>query len=202
MIKSTLAFLIALGLATSAARAQSTDVTAGTYKLDRSHASLTWKVSHLGLSFYTARFTKFDATLNIDPAKPETAKLSVEVDTTSIRTDYPFASRKDFDKELIESPNFFNAKKFPKITFVSTKVERTGDKTAKITGDLTLLGVTKPVTLDVTLNAAIMHPFAKKPAMGFSGTAKIKRSDFGMTHLVPNVGDDVTLLVEVEFIQG
>ncbi len=202
ILKTAFAVAAALALTLSPAAAQSKDVTAGTYKMDPAHASLTWKINHLGLSFYTARFTKFDATLDIDPEKPETAKLSVTVDVKSIRTDYPFANRKDFDKELIEDAKFFNAGKFPTITFTSTKVEPTGESTAKVTGDLTLLGVTKPVTLDVTLNGAKIHPFAKKPAMGFSGTTTIKRSEFGMTHLVGPVGDEVQLLIEAEFIQG
>ena len=123
------------------------------------------------------------------------------MDPTSIRTGFPFADAKDFDKELIQSPNFFNTSEHPEIKFVSTSIERTGDKTAKVTGDLTLLGVTKPVTLDVTLNGQMAHPMKKKPALGFSGVANIKRSEFGMTHLVGGIGDDVQLLLEAEFIK-
>lgn len=175
---------------------------AGAYAMDRTHASLTWKVPHLGLSNYTARFTKFDATLTIDPAKPEGGKLSVTIDPTSIRTDYPFAERKDFDKELSEDARFFNTSKFPALTFTSTKIERTGEKTANVTGDLTLLGVTKPIVIAVTLNGAREHPAMKKPALGFSGVAKVKRTDFGMMALVPAVGEEVTLLIEAEFVKS
>lgn len=203
MIKTAIAMTaaLALGAAALTATSASANDAAGVYKLDPAHASVTWKISHLGLSFYTARFTKFNAELDIDPEKPADAKLSVTVDATSVRTDYPFADSKDFDKELVESPNFFNAKKFPEITFASTAIELTGDKSAKVTGDLTLLGVTKPVTMDVRLNGQIMHPFKKKPAIGFSGETTIQRSDFGMTHLVPNVGNEVQLLIEAEFIK-
>jgi len=202
MLKPFIVTIAALTLAAPAAIAQSAPLPAGVYQMDRGHASLHWKINHLGLSNYTARFTRFEATLDIDPAKPEAAKLAVTVDPTSIRTDYPFAERKDFDKELIEDADFFNTAKFPKITFTSTKIERTGEKTAKVTGNLTLLGVTKPLTIDATLNAAKEHPGNKKPALGFSATAKLKRSDFGMTTRAAFLGDEVTLLIEAEFIKS
>jgi polyisoprenoid-binding protein YceI len=191
---------IALCLSVPARAQLAADVPAGTYKLDPTHASLTWKVLHMGLANYTARFAKLDATLVFDPAKPEAAKLTASVDPTSIKTDYPNVAKVDFDKELVEGAKFFNAGVAKAITFTSTAVKMTGAKTADVTGDLTLLGVTKPVTLKVTFNAGMKeHPFAKKPAIGFSGTATIKRSEFGMSHLIPIVADDVNLLLEVEF---
>jgi polyisoprenoid-binding protein YceI len=178
------------------------DVPAGTYTIDSTHASLTWKVSHMGLSNYTARFTKLDAKLTFDPAKPETSKLTATVDPTSLKTDYPNLAKVDFDKELVEGAKWFNANVAKTITFNSTAIKMTGPKTADVTGDLTLLGVTKPVTLKVTLNGGMKeHPFSKKPAVGFSGTGTIKRSDFGMGNYIPVVGDEVTLLLEVE-LQG
>ncbi|MEM6495170.1 MAG: YceI family protein [Pseudomonadota bacterium] len=202
MIKSGLAVVVAcLAVWSSAMVPAIANDAAGTYKLDRAHGSLVWKVSHLGLSFYTARFDTFDATLKIDPEKPAEAKLTVTVDAKSVNTGFPFPQSEDFDKKIAEDPKFLNANEHPTITFVSTGVEVTGDKTAKVTGDLTLLGVTKPVVMDVALNGQIVHPFKKKPALGFSGSAKIKRSEFGLTHLVGPVGDDVELLMEVEFIK-
>ena len=202
MSKRLVAFLVALALSSTAVPAEPSMLPAGTYKMDRAHASLTWKVSHLGLSNYTARFTNIDATLDIDPAKPETAKLAVTVDPTSIRTDYPFADKNDFDKELSADDKFFNTSKFSNITFTSTRIERTGATTATVTGDLTFLGVTKPVAIDVTLNGAIEHPMTKQPMLGFSGVATLKRSEFGMTHGIPFVGDDVKLLIEAEFAKS
>jgi polyisoprenoid-binding protein YceI len=201
----TLALVAGLALATvgSASAQLAVDVPAGTYKIDPTHASLTWKVSHMGLSNYTARFTKIDATLDFDPAKPEAAKLTATVDPTSLKTDYPNVAKVDFDKELVENAKWFNANVAKMITFKSTAVKMTGAKTADVTGDLTLLGVTKPVTLKVTLNGGMKeHPFAKKPAIGFSGTATIKRSDFGMANLIPVVADEVALLLEVEMFGG
>jgi len=205
MLKSVTALVatVAFGLSTAlTAAAEPVDVPAGSYKLDPTHASITFKVSHLGLSNYTARFKKFDADLTFDPAKPEGSKLNVSVDPMSITTDYPFPDQKDFDNKLATDEKFFNAGAHPEITFTTTSIEMTGDKTAKVTGELAMLGVTKPVILDVTLNGAMKeHPFAKKPALGFSGTGTIKRSDFGFDHLVPMVGDEVTLLIEAEFLQ-
>ncbi|MEO1206076.1 MAG: YceI family protein [Pseudomonadota bacterium] len=202
-----LALALAAGLAVvSPAVAESVkpaalDVPAGTYAIDPTHASVTWKVGHLGLSNYTARFVKFDAKLDFDPAAMDKSKLTVTIDPKSIRTDYPFADTKDFDKKLAEDAEYFNANAHPEITFTSTAVEMTGEKTAKVTGDMTMLGVTKPVTLDVTLNGAMKEqPFAKKPALGFSASTVIKRSEFGFTKLVPVVSDDVTLLIEAEFL--
>jgi len=202
MRKGLIAGAVALILEITAVRAEPAAPPAGTYRMDRAHSSLTWKVNHLGLSNYTARFTRFDATLDIDPANPQSAKVVVTVDPTSVRTDYPFSEKRDFDKELGEGEKFFNAKEFTLIVFSSTRVERTGKRTANVTGDLTLLGITKPLTIYVTLNGAMQHPMAQAPALGFSGIAKLKRSDFGMTFMLPLIGDEVTLSIEAEFIKS
>ena len=202
MRKGLIAGVVALILEITAVRAEPAAPPAGTYRMDRAHSSLTWKVNHLGLSNYTARFTRFDATLDIDPANPQSAKVVVTVDPTSVRTDYPFSEKRDFDKELGEGEKFFNAKEFTLIVFSSTRVERTGKRTANVTGDLTLLGITKPLTIYVTLNGAMQHPMAQAPALGFSGIAKLKRSDFGMTFMLPLIGDEVTLSIEAEFIKS
>jgi polyisoprenoid-binding protein YceI len=195
---------LALGALSASAQLASaqlaTDVPAATYKIDPTHASLTWRVLHMGLANYTARFTKLDATLTLDPAKPESAKLTASVDPTSIKTDYPFPEKENFDKVLGESAKWFNGAVSKSITFTSTAVKMTGAKTADVTGDLTFLGVTKPVTLKATFNGGMaVHPFSKKPAVGFSATGSIKRSEFGMTGGIPFVGDDVALVIEIEF---
>jgi polyisoprenoid-binding protein YceI len=202
MRKDLIASIVALMLDVAAASAEPAALPAGTYKMDLAHSSLTWKVNHFGLSNYTARFSRFDAILDIDPARPESAKLLVTVDPTSIRTDYRSAEGRDFDKELGDGEKFFNAKKFTRIIFSSTWVERTGGTTARVTGDLTMLGVTKPLTIEVTLNDAKPHPISGVPALGFSGIVKLKRSDFNMTFMLPLVGDEVTLLIEAEFLKS
>lgn len=178
----------------------SLEAPSGTYGMDLTHASIVWRVNHLGLSHYPARFAKFDATLQFDAANPEKSSIAVTIDPKSIRTEFPYPDKEDFDAKLSNSDKFFNADKFPTITFTSTKVQRLAGNKGKITGNLTLLGVTKPVVLDVSLNGAMKeHPFSKKPALGFAAKTTIKRSDFGMTYLVPIVSDDVTIEIEAEF---
>ncbi|MDX1974075.1 MAG: YceI family protein [Rickettsiales bacterium] len=182
------------------AQTPANEMPAGDYQLDKTHASLTWKVSHMGLSNYTARFTRMDATLNFDPKDPTKSKLVATVDPTSVRTDYPNADKKDFDAELAKGETWFNAGKFPEIKFVSTSIDKTGEKTGKVHGNLTFLGVTKPLTLDVTFNGAYAQkPMVNTPGIGFSATAKLKRSDWGFSTYIPTLGDEVTLLIEVEF---
>lgn len=176
------------------------EMPAGTYKLDKTHASLIWKVSHIGLSNYTARFTDFDTTLDFDPQNIEASKVSATINPTSIETDYPYPEKKDFDKKLIENEEWFNAKSFPEIKFESTDIKKTGKTTGTMTGNLTFLGVTKPVTLDITFNGAYeKQPFSQKPALGFSANGTIKRSDWGFSTYVPNIGDDVQIQIEAEF---
>jgi polyisoprenoid-binding protein YceI len=166
---------------------------AGVYELDSARSSLHWKVSNPGLSNYTARFTKLEATLEIDPAKLEDAKLAVIVDPTSLRTDFPFAE--SFDKELIENVAFFNSETFPKIKFASTKIEQTSETTFKVTGDLTLVGVTKPLTIYVTLAAPKEQPGNSKSALAFSATSTLNRSGFGIVTRI-FVSDEVLLMIE------
>jgi polyisoprenoid-binding protein YceI len=195
--------LVALFVAPITAQADTklSAMPSGVYKLDPTHASLIWKVSHLGLSDYTARFTKFDADIMYNNQAPMESKVKVSIDPTSIETDYPNPEEKDFDKKLVEDTSWFNTGKFPSIFFNSTNLEQTSDTTAKLTGDLTFLGVTKPVVLDVRFNKALgNHQFANKPALGFSATGSLKRSDFGMGTYIPTVGDTVDLVIEAEFI--
>lgn len=176
---------------------------AGVYELDETHASLTWKVSHLGLSDYTARFTSFDAHIDFNPEKPESSVVKASIDPTSIRTDYPYAEKKDFDKKLAQGEEWFNAGQFPQIEFKSTAIERTGDNSGVMTGDLTFMGVTKPVSLYVTFNGAMAkQPFSQKPTLGFSAKGSLKRSEWGMDTYVPNIGDEVELLIEAEFAKA
>ncbi|WP_152048105.1 YceI family protein [Aureimonas psammosilenae] len=183
----------------SAASAQTISVPSGTYKADPAHTNVLWTVSHFGLSNYIGRFRTIAATLDLDASDPTKSKLTATIDPASVDTNYP-GKDKDFNAE-IASPMFLDAAKFGKIEFVSNKIETTGDNTGKVTGDLTLHGVTKPVVLDVKLNAQLNpHPMSKKPAIGFSATGTIKRSEFGIATLVGPVADDVKLTIESEFV--
>jgi polyisoprenoid-binding protein YceI len=184
---------------TTPANAAELSVPSGTYQLDKTHASVVWKVSHLGLSNYTARFTSIDATIELDAANVANSKVSVTIDPASVRTDYPFPEKENFDAKLA-GEGWLNAAAFPEISFTSTNIEVTGDNTAKITGDLSFLGQTKPFTLDVTLNAATEHPMAKKPALGFSATGSLDRTEFGFNTLAGPIGTQVTVAVEAEFL--
>ncbi|MEO1193885.1 MAG: YceI family protein [Pseudomonadota bacterium] len=179
------------------------NVPSGTYVMDPTHTSVTWKVDHLGLSKYTARFTEFTGEITLNAEDPTKSKVVATINPLSLRTDYPNAEVKDFDKELQSGTNWFDAGQFPQITFTSTKITETSPTTGTIEGELSLLGVTKPVTLDVVLNGALpKHPFVDAAALGFSATGSLKRSDFGMTHLIPNVGDEVQILIETEFVEA
>jgi len=208
MRKLILNALIMLGLSTGVANAYRAGATLyyempeGLYKLDRSHAQLIWRVSHMGMSNYTARFTKFDASLTFDPKNPTNSKLSATVDPTSIKTDYPYPEEKDFDALLVNDKDWFNAVKFPNISFESKEIKSTGDYTATMVGDLTFLGVTKPVSLNVTYNESMAkHPFTQKPIIGFSATGNLNRSEWGMDSYIPIIGDKVELIIEAEFVQ-
>ncbi len=172
----------------------------GSYQLDKTHASLLWKVSHLGLSNYTARFTRFDATIDFNAKDLTQSQVSATIDPLSIKTDYPYAEEKDFDKKLSEGEDWFNGLEFPEIRFTSTKITLKDNNSGIMQGDLTFLGVTKPVEVVFTLNGAMkIQPFTKKAALGFSAQAQLLRSDWGMDIYVPNIGDAVTVLIEVEF---
>lgn len=207
MLKKLLCLAILTVTPLAAKAAEMTPLAAmpsGIYKIDPTHTSVNWKVSHLGLSNYAARFSKIDATLTFNADNPERSRVIAKIDPTSVRTDYPNAAEKDFDKVLATGEEWFNAGKFTSIEFVSNKIEITGPNTGKIYGNLTLLGVSKPVVLDTVFNGA----FAEKPfsspvaaALGFSATTKIKRSDWGFNTYIPTIGDEVAIAIEAEFEQ-
>jgi polyisoprenoid-binding protein YceI len=172
----------------------------GIYELDKAHASITWKISHMGLSNYTARFTDFDAYIILDSNDLTQSSLLATIYPTSLKTDYPYKEEKDFDAKLSNDKDWFNASKFPKIDFESTKIKTKGKKKGSIEGNLTLLGITKPLTLDVTFNGAYLKkPLSNQPALGFSATTTLKRSDFGFDIYIPMIGDEVEILIEAEF---
>lgn len=164
---------------------------ADTYTIDPMHSYVLWQINHLGFSTQAGKFYA-DGSLVLDEAKPQNSKVNVTIQVGNIVTGIPKLD------EHLKSPLFFDVAKFPTATFVSNKVDVTGKKTAKITGILTLHGVSKPVTLNATLNMTGVNPITNKMSAGFSGTTTIKRSDFGMTTLAPSLGDDIKLDIEVE----
>lgn len=175
------------------------DLPAGHYVIDKTHASIVGKIKHMGFSQYQFRFTKLDASFDYDPKAPQNAQIKVTIDPASIDTSTggdEFGLK--FNKELA-GEGWLEADKFPTATFVSTKVEPGAGQTGKVFGDLTLHGVTKPVVLDVTFNGVGSGFVPGGVKTGFSATATIKRSDFGVSKYVPLIGDEVALSIEVEF---
>ena len=186
---STLALGVALAASVTLSSAQAaTDK----YVLDKPHTQIIFIADHLGFSHSVGKFTDYTGGFIFDTVDNNKSSVDVTINTSSLELNDAKWN------EHMKSADFFNVTKFPTMTFKSTKVEKSGDKTAKITGDLTLLGVTKPVTLDVVHNNSARHPFSGKYVSGFSATGKIKRSDFGMTYGLPAMGDEVTLMIEVE----
>lgn len=161
------------------------------YTLDDSHSYVSWRISHFGYSSPQGKWYA-QGVLELDDKKPQDSKANITINVANIVTGIP-----KFDDHL-KSEDFFDVAKYPTATFVSDKVTLTGKDTADVQGMLTLHGVTKPVTLTVKLNKAAVSPMTNKMTAGFSATAKIKRSDFGMSTYLPGVGDDVDLSIEVE----
>lgn len=196
-------FLTGLALSTAiigSAGAADIDIASGTYTLDPTHGSLFWSVNHFGLSEYTARINSFDATVDLNADDISQSSLTATIQMASVDTDFPFPENTDFNEEL-RGANWLNAEAFPEATFVSTAITKTGDSTADITGDLTFLGVTLPVTLDATLIGLMgKHPFADGAAFGIQATGTFDRSAFGFSTFAPNVGTDVTIEINAEFI--
>lgn len=183
---------------------------AGTYKLDPYHSSLSFSVLHVGLAPYVARFTKTDATLELDPANLSASKVSATIDPTSVRTDFSGdykATHKDspyssFDQRLAQEDKFFNAGQFAQISFESTAVNVSSPDRLKVTGNLTFLGQTHPVTLDVAVTGSMAeHPWTKAGAVGFSASTTFSRAAFGMAGMAGALGDAVTIQFNGEFHQ-
>jgi polyisoprenoid-binding protein YceI len=183
------------------------DVPAGRYRLDPTHASLLWRISHFGLSNYTARFTRFDVQLDFDPADLARSSAQATIDMASIETDYPPGfNKRDWNGDL-RSEKFFNVGKFREATWRSKKVQSVEGNRMRVAGDLALLGVSAPVPLEVTLNAGFRsRPPTNLPTIGFSARGTLDRRMFGMltppppTPPEPGVSASVEIIIEAEFI--
>lgn len=187
------------------------DVDAGSYSLDRNHAFLGFYVGHANdISKYRAGFADFDADLVFDPENPEDAELSVTVNPADLIVNYtgnftethPDSEFETWADELAKGDRWLNADEFPELTFTSTSITTTGPNTGEVTGDLTFLGQTQPVTLDVTYNGLTNPPWAaEQDLIGFTARTTLQRSDWGMDALIPYVGDEVTVAFSGEFKQ-
>jgi|AZIJ01.1.fsa_nt_gi polyisoprenoid-binding protein YceI len=166
---------------------------AETYQIDTSHTYLGFEIDHLGFSTTYGRFTDVSGTIDFDEENPEASSVEVKIVPASI---YSGHEKRD---EHLRGADFFNVEEFPDMSFKSTSIEQTGEKTGKITGDLTMHGVTKPVTLDTTFTKMGDYPMQEgMKAVGFNATASLKRSDFGIDKFVPMVGDEVTITISLE----
>ncbi len=163
-----------------------------TYKIDPGHTNVLASWTHLGFSNPSVNFGQADGTLVYDAAKPAASSVQVKLPLSGLS-----ALADDFYDHLT-GEGWFDAAKHPDATFKSTRVESAGKNKLKVTGDLTIKGITKPVVLDVTLNKTGEHPMAKRQAIGFDATGTLKRSDFGLGKNAPAVSDEVRLRITTE----
>lgn len=168
---------------------------AGTFVTDPGHSKITWSVNHFGFSTYLGQFSQLSANLKVDPKAPAATTLEATVQTASIGTFNPA-----LDTHL-KSPDFLDVAQFPTATFKATSVKPTGERTAEVTGDLTLHGVTKPVTPQVTFIRGGMNPVDRNTyRLGFQGRTILKRSEFGIKTYVPVISDEVAMQIDAEFV--
>lgn len=172
---------------------------ADSYVFDKHHTQIRFSWNHLGLSNQSAQFKNFDGAVTFDQNAPDKSSVNVTIRTAGVATGIA-----DFDKHL-KSADFFDVEKFPEITFKSTKVVQTGTKTGRIFGDLTIKGITRPVTLDVVFNYAGPHPlgafnaqYKDVYAAGFSARTSVLRSDFDLGKYAPLVSDRIDIEINTE----
>lgn len=171
-------------------------IPAGSYTLDKAHASLIFRVNHLGFSHWTARFTTFDAQLQFDPANPAADRVTVTIDPASLAPDNPPPG---FVTSLLGA-QWLNAGQFPQITYKSTSVTAVGKDGIRIKGDMTLHGTTKPIVLDATFNGGYVgHPMDPHARIGFSAHGTLNRSQFGVADGIPEPGSTMGVSDAVEF---
>ena len=189
--RSSCIVALVLGLATPAF--------ADTWILSREYTNVTFSWDNLGLSRQSARVHEVEGTLEFSPTDPERGAIDVVMKTASIRSGV-----EAFDR-LLKGPDYFNAGQNPLITFRSTGVRKIGDKTGELSGELTILGKSRPVTLDVTWNYTGPHPmsdlnanFKGKTVSGFSATGRLLRSEWGLSRAVPIVSDEIRVTIETE----
>jgi polyisoprenoid-binding protein YceI len=184
-----LKYLALAGLLGAAVSVQAAPVT---YKLDPGHTMVLFSWNHFGYSNPTANFGLGEGTLVFDEQHPANSSVEVTLPLANLDSHVPALD------EHLKKPDFLDAGKYPTVTFKSTAVQSLGGNKFKVTGDLTVHGMTRPVVLDATLNKVGPHPMTKAPSIGFDATASIKRSDFGVAAYVPNVSDELSIRITTE----
>lgn len=170
-------------------------VACAAWEIDPAHTHVSFQVGHLGISHTPGVFRKVEGTLVFDDKSVEASRVTITIDTASIDTVH---ERRDAD---LRTANWFDAEKNPKITFVSTAVRRVDASNYVISGNLTIRGKTMPVAFNTVLTNRLVHPFLKVPVIGFAGSARVKRSDFGMTQYLAVISDEVDLRIALELVQ-
>ena len=175
-----------------------TEIRSGAYTLDKDHASLSWKVNHLGFSTFIGRFNAFEASLDFDPENIEAAALEVVIDTTSLDI-----NNQEFADEL-KGDNWFDIETFPQAVYRTTGlVESVDEDTFVFAGELTLLGVTNPVNLEVNFHGGGRNFLTRSYTLGFSANTSFIRSEFGLDRFTSfGVGDEIELEIHVEFMEA
>ena len=164
---------------------------ADTYAIDKVHSAVIFKAHHLGAAWVYGMFTDVSGSLVYDAANPAASSVDLTIKTDSLTTH-------DGQRDThLKSPDFFNSKQFPKITFKSKSVTKVDDKTMNVTGDLTMHGVTKPVTAKVTHTGSGKDPTGAQ-IIGFETAFTVKRSDYGITYWIPQIDDEVPLIISLE----
>ncbi len=195
-LAATLACLL-LAACVSAPSVDPARLPAGTWELDAEHASAVWRVRHLGLSWYTARFDALDASLSFDPASPDGSELTAVIEAASVSTGDP-----DFD-ETLRGGAWLDAQRHAQIIFRSTRIEVTGGATGRVHGELTIKGVTRPAVLETEFYGGLFNPLEGRRAIGFGADLVIDRNDFGVGRLPPGfIGDEVRVRIEAEFLRA
>lgn len=169
------------------------NITPGRYELDDTHAYLSFSYSHLGLSNPQIHFADFEASLELNGNDMSLSQVSITIDAASVDSAVP-----ELD-DALQGADYFDVANYPEITFRSTAYEETSENSGRLTGDLSVRGITQPVTLDVTINSASMNPLNRREMIGFSATGSFNRSDYGLTAYAPLIGDELTLAVQIEF---
>ena len=172
---------------------QIVEIKAGEYTLDKDHAALLFKINHMGFSSYVGRFNEFDVSLDFDPIKIENSRVEAVIDMLSIDVNSPaFAA-------TLAGSAWLNTQNFPQAVFRSLSVQKIDNQRLLVKGELTFLGVTKAVTMDVNLNGAANNPLTRKYTLGFAANLRFKRSEFGLKKFIPVVGDEVEIEIHSEF---
>lgn len=179
-------------LLTALALCFTASASAESYQIDPKHTQVRFQYSHFGFSTIVGLFTGITGEVGFDPANPSAATVTASIPLAQVNTGVD-----DLNQHL-KSADFFDAAKFPNAEFVSSKVESLGDNKLKVTGTLKLRDIEKEVVLNVTMNAAKVHPMKGSPAIGFDATTELKRSDFGVEKYAPNVSDEVKVEITVE----